>query len=113
MDVEGTILPITYRPIVLFSIGIWGWALNLLILSKCGIDPVSLLQLHQVDKHTPLYKPIFYLSGILSLVVMFNLCLYWYFESPSIAVLPYISAIVLLFWPTKALFRKERIRFIR
>lgn len=113
MDVEGTILPVTYRPIVLFSIGIWGWALNLLILSKCGIDPVSLLQLHQADKHTPLYKPIFYLSGIVSFIAMVNLWIYWYSKAPSVAVLPYVSALALLIWPGKGLFRKERVRFIR
>lgn len=113
MDGEGTILTITYRPIVLFTIGIWGWALNLLLLSTCNIDAVSLLQLHQVDKHTPLYKPVFFLSGILSVLVLVNLWFYWYFTSPSIAVLPYISAIILLFWPGKVLYRKERIRFIR
>jgi hypothetical protein len=113
MDVEGTILPITYRPIVLFSIGIWGWGLNLLLLSKCSIDPISLLQLHQIDKHTPLYKPVFFLAGMLSMIVIINLYLYWYFTSPSIAVLPYISALVLLFWPGKTLYRKERVRFIR
>jgi hypothetical protein len=116
MDGEGTsIIPITYRPIVLFSIGIWGWALNLFVLSKCGIDPVSLLQLHQVDKHTPLYKPVFFLAGVLSLLVMMNLVLFnWYAaERASIAVLLYISALGLLFWPGKAIYRIERVRFIR
>jgi hypothetical protein len=113
MDVEGTLIPITYRPIVLFSIGITGWAFNLLILSKTGIDPVSLLQLHQADKHVPLYKPIFALSGILSGMVLINLMLYWYYQSSVIAILPYILALALLLWPGQSLFRKERIRFTR
>lgn len=113
MDVEGTFLPLTYRPIALFSLGIWGWALNLLVLSKSGIDPVSLLQLHQVDKQTPLYKPIFILSAAFSMVIAFNLYVYWYFNSSVVALLPYISCLALLFWPGKAIYRKERIRFIR
>ncbi|KAG2235654.1 EXS family-domain-containing protein [Thamnidium elegans] len=113
MDVEGTFLPLTYRPIALFSLGIWGWALNLLVLSKSGIDPVSLLQLHQVDKQIPLYKPVFILSAAFSMVIMFNLYIYWYLNSSLVALLPYISCLVLLFWPGKAIHRKERIRFIR
>lgn len=113
MDVEGTFLPLTYRPIVLFSLGIWGWALNLLVLSKAGIDPVSLLQLHQADKQTPLYKPVFILSAAFSMVIMFNLYVYRYFNSSIVALLPYISCLALLFWPGKAIYRKERIRFIR
>ncbi|KAI8644426.1 EXS family-domain-containing protein [Parasitella parasitica] len=105
-------LPITYRPIVLFSIGIFGWAMNLFILSKCSIDPVSLLQLHQTDKNTPLYKPIFILSGVLFLIVLINLCLHYLYSS-TLAIIPYVSALVLLLWPGKSLQRKERIRFIR
>ncbi|KAL9547302.1 hypothetical protein MBANPS3_006232 [Mucor bainieri] len=95
MDVEGTILPITYRPIVLFS-----------------IDPVSLLQLHQTDKHIPLYKPIFILSGILSFIVMINLIIYWLYDN-ALPLIPYISALVLLLWPGKSLQRRERVRFTR
>jgi hypothetical protein len=112
MNVEGTIIPITYRPIVLFSIGIFGWAMNLLILSKCSIDPVSLLQLHQTDKHIPLYKPIFILSGALALIVIINLCIYWFYHN-TLAIIPYISAFALLLWPGKSLQRRERIRFTR
>lgn len=113
MDVESVILPITYRPIVLFSIGLWGWGLNLLLLSKYNIDPVALLQLHQTDKTTPLYKSIFFLSSMLSLIVLINLVLYWIYQSSTIAMFPYLSAIVLLLWPGKSFYRKERIRFIR
>jgi hypothetical protein len=113
MDVEGIVIPITYRPVVLLAIGLWGWGLNLFILMRCGIDPISLLQLHQVDKHVPFYKPIFFLAGILSLIVLFNLWLYWYLTIPGIAALPYVSLLILLLWPGKAFYRKERIRFIR
>jgi hypothetical protein len=96
MDVEGIVIPITYRPVVLLAIGLWGWGLNLFILMRCGID-----------------KPIFFLAGILSLIVLFNLWLYWYLTIPGIAALPYISLLILLLWPGKAFYRKERIRFIR
>lgn len=113
MDVEGTFLPMTYRPIVLFSLGIWGWAFNLFVLSKSGIDPATLLQLHQADKQTPLYKPVFIISAAFSVVIMVNLWLYWYFNTPIVAMLPYISCLALLFWPGKGFYRKERIRFIR
>ncbi|KAI9476391.1 MAG: EXS family-domain-containing protein [Benjaminiella poitrasii] len=113
MDGEGTILPVTFRPIVLFSIGILGWALNLLILTKCGIDAISILQIHQADKHVPLYKSIFFLSGLLFISIFINLVLYWYHQSTSVALFPYLFALILLFWPTKLLYRKERLRFLR
>lgn len=109
---DDTLLPITYRPIVLFSIGLWGWALDLFILAKCGIDTNSILQLNN-EKHSPLYTPIFYLSGILSLIV--SLCLvshYLYNPSPFNAIIPYILALILLLWPSQ-FYKKERTRFIR
>ncbi|KAI8327311.1 EXS family-domain-containing protein [Blakeslea trispora] len=113
MEAEGSLLPITYRPIVLFSIGVLGWALNLFILQKCGIEPISLLQLHQTDKHTSLYQPIFHLSGLLIAISLFSLGLFWQLESPQVAALPYLLALLLLFWPGKSFYRKERLRFTR
>ncbi|KAI8087824.1 EXS family-domain-containing protein [Gilbertella persicaria] len=113
MEGEGTLLPITYRPIVLFSIGVLGWALDLFILQKCGIDPISLLQLHQTDKHIPLHQPIFFLSGILGAISCASLALFWHLKSPSIAVLPYLLALLLLIWPGRSFYRKERLRFTR
>ncbi|KAI7903246.1 EXS family-domain-containing protein [Cokeromyces recurvatus] len=113
MDGEGAILPITFRPIVLFSIGVWGWALNLLILTRCGIDLNSILQIHPIDKHTPLYKSVFFLSGLFSIILFLNLVLYWFYQSETIALFSYIFTLVLVLWPGKSLYRKERMRFIR
>lgn len=112
-SMDDTLLPITFRPIVLFSIGLWGWALDLCILANCNIDSHSILQIQQDEKHSPLYTPIFYFSGILSIITGAWLFIYYYSYTPSTALVPYVLALGLLFWPGESLYKKDRIRFIR
>ncbi|KAI8980972.1 EXS family-domain-containing protein [Pilobolus umbonatus] len=113
MDIDNTFIPVTFKPIILLTLGIWGWALDLFILSHSGLDPVSLLQLHQVDKHIPFHKTVFSIATVVSFIVLFNLWLYWYWQSTVIAIVPYITILVFLLWPGKAMYSKERLRFMR
>ncbi|KAI8334291.1 EXS family-domain-containing protein [Chlamydoabsidia padenii] len=126
---ESSWVPGSYRPIILICIGLWGWGLDLLLLCRHRIDPSYLLQLHHHhpstttttttnnnnDKH--MYKPIFVLAGGLSLMVLINLWFYLQWVLPEDAswlpLLAYLSAIVLMLWPGKTLYVKERTRFIR
>ncbi|KAG1452973.1 hypothetical protein G6F46_009734 [Rhizopus delemar] len=92
---------------------LWGWALDLCILANCNIDSHSILQIQQDEKHSPLYTPIFYFSGILSIITGAWLFIYYYSYTPSTALVPYVLALGLLFWPGESLYKKDRIRFIR
>ncbi|KAI9314499.1 EXS family-domain-containing protein [Dichotomocladium elegans] len=105
----------TYRPIVIFTIGLWGWGLNLYLLSKYKIDPSQLLQGHSTEKHAPLHKTIFSLAAAFTGLVCGNMGWYLIMERASVWVplICYLSAIGLVFWPGKRFYYKERERFIR
>ncbi|KAI9252395.1 EXS family-domain-containing protein [Phascolomyces articulosus] len=103
----------TYRPIVIFCIGLWGWGLNLYLLNKQHVDPAQLLQIHGIEKNTPLHKPIFALATLMTGIILCNVV--WYTMTPWhwTPILCYVFALVIIFWPGKNLYRKERERFIR
>ncbi|ORZ14096.1 EXS family-domain-containing protein [Absidia repens] len=118
---ESSLIPGSYRPIILICIGLWGWGLNLFLLCRHRIDPSYLLQIHHPSSSSTndkrVYQPIFTIAGILSIVVLFNLWFYLHFVQPEesswLPLLAYLSAIALLFWPGKNFLFKERARFIR
>lgn len=110
----------TYRPIVIFCIGIWGWGLNLYLLNKHHIDTNTLLQIHSVDnKHAqPLYRSVLMLALYLTTLIGLNMFAYWFTVDPAspsswLPVSCYLTAMGLVLWPGKSLYRKERVRFLR
>lgn len=112
-----SILPAaTYRPIVVFCIGLWGWGLNLYLLSRHHIDPAQLLQIHAIDKHSPLHKAVFSLAAIITLLVTLNMWWYSLMKGQASTWTPlicYVLALALVLWPGKGIYRKERERFVR
>ncbi|KAI9498358.1 EXS family-domain-containing protein [Zychaea mexicana] len=103
----------TYRPIVIFCIGLWGWGLNLYLLNKQQVDPAQLLQIHPVEKNSPIHKPVFALAGIVTTIIICNVWWYWIAPWHWTPILCYVFAILLILWPGKNLCRKERERFLR
>ncbi|KAI8098897.1 EXS family-domain-containing protein [Halteromyces radiatus] len=115
---ESSWIPGSYRPIVLICIGLWGWGLNLLLLYRHNIDPSYLLQIQSSSSNDKrVYQPIFFLATILTVIVLFNLWVYLNFvqfeDASWLPLLAYLSSLVLLLWPGKEFYRKERTRFIR
>lgn len=120
-----SLLPATYRPIVLFCIGLWGWAFNLYILQRCHIDTASLLGISHNDKSRIIYSPMFSIATVLTTIVAINLWAFWKFVLASVAItssnvtrswLPlmcYVVCFLLVFWPGKVFHYKERHRFSR
>ncbi|CDH55423.1 exs family protein [Lichtheimia corymbifera JMRC:FSU:9682] len=112
-----SILPAaTYRPIVVFCIGLWGWGLNLYLLSRHHIDPAQLLQIHAIDKHSPMHKAVFSLATIITLLVTLNMWWYSLMKGQASTWTPlicYVLALALVLWPGKGIYRKERERFVR
>ncbi|KAG2225329.1 hypothetical protein INT45_005573, partial [Circinella minor] len=103
-----------YRPIVIFCIGLWGWGLNLYLLNKQHIDPAQLLLIHGVEKNSPLHQPIFGLATIATGLIICNVWWYnWISPWHWTPILCYVFAFLLVLWPGKNLYRKERERFIR
>ncbi|KAI9007558.1 EXS family-domain-containing protein [Phycomyces nitens] len=109
-----TILPATYRPIVVICIGIWGWAFSLLILIKSHMDPASILQIHP-DKNVNLHNPIFAIASVLTCIIAINLWFCYHYGTPSswFPLITYLAAFIMILWPGKGFYRKERSRFLR
>jgi hypothetical protein len=119
-----SLLPATYRPIALFCIGLWGWALNLYILQQCHMDTASLLGIGHADKSRKIYTSLFNIATVLTTIVVLDLWAFWKFVLPSVATttnvtrswLPlmcYIICLLVVFWPGKIFYYKERHRFTK
>jgi hypothetical protein len=117
------LLPATYRPIVLFCIGLWGWALNLYILQRCHIDTASLLGISYSEKSRNIYSPLFNIASVLSTIVAINLWLFWKFVLGAatltnvtrswLPLMCYLLCLLVVFWPGHIFYSKERHRFTR
>ncbi|KAH8554498.1 EXS family-domain-containing protein [Umbelopsis sp. PMI_123] len=117
------LLPATYRPIVLFCIGLWGWALNLYILQRCHIDTASLLGISHSEKSRNIYSPLFNIASVLSTIVAINLWLFWKFVLGAatltnvtrswLPLMCYLLCLLVVFWPGHIFYSKERYRFTR
>lgn len=119
-----SLLPATYRPIVLFCIGLWGWALNLFILQRCRIDTASVLGIGHNDKSRNIYSPLFSIATVLTTIVAINLWSFWKFVLASVAsssnvtrswlpLMCYVLCFLIVFWPGNVFYYKERHRFTR
>ena len=112
--VDNVLPSATYRPIVVFCIGLWGWGLNLYLLNREHIDPAQLLLIHGVEKNSPPHRAIFGLATIATGLIICNVWWYYWISpwhwTPTLC---YVFAILLVLWPGKNLYRKERERFIR
>lgn len=117
-------LPPTYRPIALFCIGLWGWALNLYILQRCQMDTAALLSISHADKTKKLYRPLFSIAMVLTFIVTTNLWFFWkyvltYAESAAnvtrswLPLMCYITCLLVISWPGKIFYYSERHRFMK
>ncbi|KAI8577416.1 hypothetical protein K450DRAFT_252325 [Umbelopsis ramanniana AG] len=118
-----SLLPATYRPIVLFCIGLWGWAFNLFILQRCHIDTASLLGISHNDKSRNIYTPLFNIATLLTTIVAINLWAFWKFVLGAatstnvtrswLPLMCYVLCSLIVFWPGHVFYYKERHRFSR
>ncbi|RUP50329.1 EXS-domain-containing protein, partial [Jimgerdemannia flammicorona] len=120
-----TLLPFFYRPLIIITIGIWGWALNLHILSTLGIDTPALMHVHHTG--AGLYRPIYAIATVVTAVVGVNLWCFWATfigagaaengeEQVTRTWLPtfcYFTVVVMVTMPGNVFYKKERTRFLR
>ncbi|RUS19600.1 EXS family-domain-containing protein [Endogone sp. FLAS-F59071] len=122
------LLPFYYRPLIILTIGIWGWALNLHILITLGIDAPALLQVPLAERAggVAFYRPVYVIAAVVSVVAGVNLWCFWaVFGGASGATgeeevtrtwLPlfcYLTVVMMVMMPGNVFYKKERTRFLR
>ncbi|CCX33122.1 EXS family-domain-containing protein [Pyronema domesticum] len=114
-------LPLPYRVLLLFIIGLWLFSLNLHLFHSVQIDISPFLRYTRSSTESPLHHSVYLFAGILSTIFSLNLLLFWSLthQSPDLVrqwqILPislYSIFLLVFLWPTSFL-RRGRLRFLR
>ncbi|KAK9469312.1 EXS family-domain-containing protein [Lipomyces arxii] len=115
--------PLPYRVISTLLIGIWAWGLSLYILSAVRIDVESLLRFNVQHAGPPLYKSVFQIGTVLTLIYSVNGVLYWIsgytrtvFHVLGVDLFPllcFFTIPIVFFYPGIAFRQSGRYRFLR
>ncbi|KAK9353053.1 EXS family-domain-containing protein [Lipomyces doorenjongii] len=115
--------PLPYRAVSTFIIGVWAWAITLQYLTKLHIDVESLLRFNQQRSGPPLYRSVYEVAAILTIVYTISATLFWmasngsaYFAFLGLDILAlscFVAVPAIFFYPGIAFHRSGRYRFLR
>ncbi|KAK9374054.1 EXS family-domain-containing protein [Lipomyces chichibuensis] len=115
--------PLPYRAVSTFIIGVWAWAITLQYLTKLRIDVESLLRFNRQRSGPPLYRSVYEVAGILTMVYAISATLFWMASNGStylaflgldiLALSCFVAVPAIFFYPGIAFHRSGRYRFLR
>ncbi|KAK9324721.1 EXS family-domain-containing protein [Lipomyces orientalis] len=115
--------PLPYRAVSTFILGVWAWGITLHYLTKLRIDVESLIRFNQQRTGPPLYRSVYEVAGILTVVYAASATLFWMASNASenfafivLDILPlscFVAVPGVFFYPGYAFHQSGRFRFLR
>ncbi|KAI9140971.1 EXS family-domain-containing protein [Paraphysoderma sedebokerense] len=107
------LFPLPFRVLVLFTVGVYCWGLNVLILQANGIPINSVMQQERISRA----KPIIRIALILSAVIVLGLWTFWSLQDsgndPSwVVTICYAVTMAVVLCPLPVIHKRERIEFL-